>query len=329
MAEALELACRLAVQAGLPPPRTITRLSGGKNNRVFRVGESSVLKLYHWDPRDPRDRLRAEWRFLDYAWARGVRNIPQPLAKDAAAHAGLYGWLPGTTLSTALPEHVEAALQFLLALNAPPCDPMALDPGSEACFSLSEHIATIDRRVARLSAIDPEVPQRAAAESLIRERLQPTWHRVRSILLNHAKQLEATAICVSPSDFGFHNALADNGRLAFIDFEYAGRDDPAKLVCDFFCQPEVPVPSGHMAGFAHHLIAGLRLDPSHEARCHLLLDAYRVKWACIILNDFLPLGSSRRAYAALPRSEERCAFQLARAAAKLDEIEKGATRGVS
>ena len=48
---------------------------------------------------------------------------------------------------------------------------------------------------------------------------------------------------VSPSDFGFHNALrTEDGRLAFLDFEYAGWDDPAKLVCDFELQPAVPAP---------------------------------------------------------------------------------------
>ena len=159
--------------------------------------------------------------------------------------------------------------------------------------------------------------------------MRPAWERVRATLLDGAhrraigldSRLDDAALCISPSDFGFHNALAEGDRIGFIDFEYAGRDDPAKLVCDFFCQPEVPVPLVHMAGFARRLIAGLDLDPSHEGRCHLLLDAYRVKWACIILNDFLPLGSARRAYAEPARTDQRHATQLARAAAKLGEIE--------
>src|SRR6185503_11886129 len=46
---------------------------------------------------------------------------------------------------------------------------------------------------------------------------------------------------LSPSDFGYHNAvLADDETVRFFDFEYAGWDDPAKLVCDFFNQVEVP-----------------------------------------------------------------------------------------
>ena len=56
--------------------------------------------------------------------------------------------------------------------------------------------------------------------------------------------------CLSPSDFGFHNALVDDdGQVTFLDFEYAGRDDPAKLVSDFFCQPEIPVPLDYHATF--------------------------------------------------------------------------------
>ncbi len=328
--EVAEIAARLAAAAGLSWPGAINRLSGGKNNRVFRVGDNLVLKLYHWDARDTRDRLRAEWQFLTYAWDRGVRNIPQPLACDATLHAGLYTLLPGSTPASVTARNVGTALNFLLAVNAAPRDLDTFDPGSEACFSLGEHIATIQRRVARLSAVDPSIPGADAAKALIAARLRPVWEDVRATLLSDAKTLgisidtvlDSTSPCISPSDFGFHNALTDRERTCFIDFEYAGRDDPAKLVCDFFCQPQVPVPLAYMADFTRDLISGLGLDASHETRCRLLLNAYRVKWACIILNDFLPLGSARRAYADLAGSSERSTAQLARAAAKLAEIEE-------
>ena len=34
----------------------------------------------------------------------------------------------------------------------------------------------------------------------------------------------------------------------FIDFEYAGWDDPSKLICDFFCQPAVKATCGRPHG---------------------------------------------------------------------------------
>lgn len=329
----LPLARRLAGPAR-PVPVALERLTGGRNNRVFRVatedGGSLLLKLYHADQRDTRDRLRAEWNFLVHAWNLGIRNVPEPLARDQAVHAGLYGFLPGRRLlaGEVEPWHVDAALDLALAINAKPVGHGGLDPGSEACFSIAEHIATIERRVARLAVLDPDAPYSAAADGFVRERLLPAWQGVRAALVNAVTRqgltqeamLPAEACCVSPSDFGFHNALVTDGSVAFIDFEYAGIDDPAKLAADFFCQPEVPVPPSLFGAFVDRLIGGLGLEPVHAERCRLLLDAYRIKWACIILNDFLPLGSARRAYADPRPIAARCAAQLALAETKLRDI---------
>ena len=71
---ALALAHQLTEQAGFGRARTLSRLAGGKNNRVYRVdtegGVPLVLKRYFSDPRDGRDRLSAEWNFLERAWQR-------------------------------------------------------------------------------------------------------------------------------------------------------------------------------------------------------------------------------------------------------------------
>ena len=62
---------------------------------------------------------------------------------------------------------------------------------------------------------------------------------------------------------------------------------------------------------------GLGLDAAGIARCRLLLDAYQIKWTCIMLNEFLPLGAARRAFADTGAWAKRCAEQLAKAEAKL------------
>lgn len=306
----LALAARLCSQSGLAAPRDVERLTGGKNNRVYRVrladGGDAVLKLYHHDERDPRDRLKAEWEFIDYVWARGVRNVPQPLAMERASHSGLYGFVEGRRRA---PEEIDAAAVaaasgFFVAINGAPKEPEKLAPGSEACFSLVDHLATIDRRVARLSSLDGEAPLVDEATRLVQNRLAPTWKRVRDGIEAAAARegidlpSAIATECVSPSDFGFHNALfGDDGRATFLDFEYAGRDDPAKLVCDFFCQPEVPVPLGFFETFLDAIASPLGLRDVDLWRCRALLPAYRIKWVCIILNEFLAVGASRRAFA--------------------------------
>jgi hypothetical protein len=329
----LALAGRLAGNAGRGGVKAVVRLAGGRNNQVYRVeldnGSPLVLKRYFSDPRDPRDRLGAEWNFLQHAWSRGIRVVPEPLACDASLQAGLYGFVQGRKLTASElgSRHVDAAIDFILAVNAQPR--AALSPASEACFSLAEHIATVERRVSRLATLDPDVPHAASAQHLVSTRLLPAWDAVRSRLAAAAKSAGLTLdqtlsledCCLSPSDFGFHNALVDDlGKVTFLDFEYAGRDDPAKLVSDFFCQPEVPVPAGYHASFLERVADGLGLDDAARARGRILLDAYRIKWTCIILNDFLPLGATRRAFADAGAWTARCADQLTKAEAKLAEL---------
>lgn len=334
--EVRALAARLAAAADLPPPVSFTGLAGGKNNRVYRVtlegrDASVVLKCYFSDARDLRDRRHAEWSFLARAWAAGIRNVPEPLATDPTAHAALYSFVTGGKLAPGEvgERHVAAAVRFVNAINRTVDCTASLPPASEACYSLAAHVDTVDRRVARLSSLDGTAPRVDDARRLVTDRLVPAWTRIRKRILalpgDATIELGEANRCISPSDFGFHNALVSaTGEVTFIDFEYAGRDDPAKLVCDFFCQPEIPVPMHHLDSVLDGLCAGLTVDARFRDRALTLLDAYRIKWACIILNEFLPLDAARRAFADSSAREHRCEIQLVKAEHALSQVEETA-----
>ena len=74
--------------------------------------------------------------------------------------------------------------------------------------------------------------------------------------------------CLSPSDFGFHNALLEaTGKLRFVDFEYAGWDDPAKTGVRLFLPARRagagPI-LGHVSGCSDGLT--IRIRPEMRAR---------------------------------------------------------------
>ena len=55
---------------------------------------------------------------------------------------------------------------------------------------------------------------------------------------------------LSPSDFGFHNAIRrSDDVLIFIDFEYFGWDDPAKTISDFLLHPAMQLNEEHSQMF--------------------------------------------------------------------------------
>jgi hypothetical protein len=310
--QAEDVAAMLA-EAGLPSEFQLIGIPGGANNRVYRVdcgSCSALLKAYFCHPGDPRDRLGAEFAFCRFAWDRGLRCLPRPLARNRERNLGLYEFIEGRILApdeVGMPE-VQQAVDFYQELNRHKSDPAAgeLPRGSEACFTLGEHLACVERRLDRLLQLDDRTPVGREASLLVRRELAPAWEEVRDRAWSQAADWGLAADepiprrdeCLSPSDFGFHNAiLAADGRLRFIDFEYAGWDDPAKTICDFFCQPAIPVPGAYAGHYARAVASDLSDPQWHLRRVALLLPVYRVKWCCIMLNDFLPVDSRRRFFA--------------------------------
>ncbi len=297
------IANRLLRDAGLATEQvTLTHVAGGGNNRVFRVdtadGPAAILKRYFRHPEDPRDRLAHEFGFSMFAWARGIRCLPEPVAKDDDAGAALYRFVPGRMLEPeeVTPSRVNEALDFFRQLNAhrDHAEAAALPAGSEACFCDLEHVAVVDRRVRGLDAVgDP------GAAAFVERELKPYWASVHPKIARAETATTPSPRCLSPSDFGFHNALRrdDDGTLVFHDFEYAGWDDPAKLLGDFFHQPRRPAPWACYAAFEDAVIETLNLDDAQRSRFRRLLPVYRVKWCGIILAPLLPGAAERRRYA--------------------------------
>lgn len=312
---------------GIAGPVHFVPLPGGANNRVFRVthpGGELVVKSYFQHPGDSRDRFGAERAFYELINAQGITSVPKMFGWVPEHRLGLFEYLPGRKLTSDEVNFsmVEQALAFLAQLNAAR-DHLAaakMPVASEACFSVAEHLSTVERRVVRLQTIEPVSTVDHAALAFVNQELRPAWQDIRTRIESQAGAALTSALprsswCLSPSDFGFHNAmLAPDGRLRFFDFEYAGWDDPAKLACDFFCQPQLPVPMAEWNLFISTLAHSLESGDNFPERARSLLDAYRVKWCCIMLNDFLPPSRARREFAGL---EDRTAHQLAKARAAL------------
>ncbi len=304
-------------------------VAGGGNNRVYRVamaGRAGLLKAYFQNPADPRDRFGAERAFYEYLWGQGVRRTPEPLGWERDQRLGLFAFVAGRKLrpEEIAADHVAQALAFIAELNQARTTAAAqqLPLASEACFSVTEHVACVERRVARLGQIAAVSPLDQEAAAFVAEELKPAWQKIRSAIggqIARDAPLSEAQRCLSPSDFGFHNALlADDGRLRFFDFEYAGWDDPAKLACDFFCQPQVPVARGFREDFLTQLAQTLELEPAFSDRAQRLQPVYQVKWCCIMLNEFVGSDQTRRAFAVGKESvETRKVTQLHKARALL------------
>lgn len=313
--QSLDRASRdLILKIKTPGIPTIRPHFEGGNNKVFIVeidGTSEyVLKQYFRHESDTRNRLFAEWTFLKYATESGISCVPRPIVADVQNGIAIFEYIDGKKilLSDLSENHVIQALDFFLALNTccPEKNRAGLPPASEACFSIHEHLTCVRRRIKALLEIPQDTDIDRSALEFVRSELLPIWETVEEECLD----LEKTGIipicerqpeknlCISPSDFGFHNALLTSpGQLVFLDFEYAGWDDPVKMICDFFCQPEIPVPHSYLPMFSERVFGQLENPEKHRQRLRKLLPVHQIKWCCIMLNEFLPLGRARRMHA--------------------------------
>lgn len=290
---------------------SIETLTAGGNNRSYRVVTSDnvyVAKQYFSHVGDSRDRLGSEFTFLKYAEHAAPGCAPVALAEDRETGMALYQFVSGRSLrpGEVKLEHVNAAASFFCALNAATYRSVARVPvASEACFSIEEHLSLVEVRLERLQSLEQRVPEDRDARDLL-EAIVSCWQDIKVAVhagalvagLNITEPLGPLQRCISPSDFGFHNALLQyDGQLRFLDFEYAGWDDPAKMTGDFFSQLAVPVPQEYFDHFAETCLA---VFPQHEAlmaRADLLRPVYQIKWCCIALNVFLPVSLARRKFA--------------------------------
>ncbi|MBI5569129.1 MAG: aminoglycoside phosphotransferase family protein [Desulfomonile tiedjei] len=330
---------RLLREAGMSADFTWDRISGGANNRVFRIRsgrESVLLKVYFRHPDDPRDRLGAEYAFCKFAWENGLHWTPQPLAADFDERLGLYEFIEGRGLTSGSVnrEQVAQALEFYVQLNLHRASDSARDlpVGSEACFSMRAHLACVERRLERLLDMQVLTDLDRELALFVRTDLSPAWERVRAFVgrgveemgLSLDEEVAKEDRRISPSDFGFHNALLQGDcRLRFIDFEYAGWDDPAKTISDFFCQPAVPVPVEYRDDFSRRVLADLSAPDLHYRRTKILRPVYVLKWCTILLNDFLPAGDERRRFSAAgedPSQRKTAQLQKARQALNIEEL---------
>lgn len=310
--QAEELGAAVVELLRLPPtplPHVVPFAASG-NNRVFSViagGSRYAAKVYFRHPSDTRDRLHAEFAFLSCAADAGITCVPKPVACDPALGIGVYEFIDGRKLSE--PEIdtdcVDQAGEFIARLNqvATHAKGRNLPEASEACFSIAAHFSMVDGRIDRLDQIASDEPvDRDARE--FSATLKARWIRLKSVILREAAAagIDPDTVlverCISPSDFGFHNALATRDRgICFIDFEYAGWDDPAKLIGDFFSHPAIPVDIAHFERFTKAVTAYARQPADLAQRAHILFPVFQIKWCCIILNEFLPEAAKRRLFA--------------------------------
>jgi len=315
------------------------RISGGRNTSVFRIdtetGGRFVLKHYFRFDSQGRNRFRTELDAVNFLRRNGVCCIPGIVASIPEEDIIIYDYIGGSRIDskTVTPKDIQIVCDFLAMLdrlkNRPGAD--TLPPASEACFSIQDVIQNIRFRYDRLvGAVNLDFGGKKMLRFL-EHKLLPLFYRLQSevketcriLNVSYNTELARNHRTLSPSDFGFHNALRiADGSLVFIDFEYFGWDDPAKTIIDFVLHPAMNLNASLAEKFSRTMTGRYENPDGLKNRLRLLYPLYGIKWSLILLNEFIPVEWERRQRAGSYTSMELKDIQLK----QLEKAEKMISR---
>jgi hypothetical protein len=279
---------------------SLVPLHGGINNQVFScsVGAKNskrfVIKGYA--PKGLTDRMLAEVQFLRYAQQVAPSYVPKLLAEDEEYRCIVLEYLDGQPYPVGLSpseQDIMHAGNFFRLLNADQL--LAKDhikqQAAEGFLRVTEHLENVFVRLNQLSIEHLPIEFRSQANLLVQnifQEFEALADQTKALIDKSQIQdaINSEDYCVSPSDFGFHNAFRSPNGVKFFDFEFAGWDDPAKAVVDFSLQPRMPVAPKLAKLFFQSVVpyGGEQL----RTRSAVLGPILRLKWLCIMLSVLRP-----------------------------------------
>lgn len=292
----------------------IVPVHGGGNNRLYRVRDENktewLYKAYIHDDTET-GRADSETRQMREVFAlTALAEIAPDMVPALKARVHLSDavgtvqtFIDGTPPVSVSEVDLRALATFIARLfaaspqwiNHPDC-PSA----KEACISVRDIDRQIKARLIALQQVDAPILREFLIEA---EKFYSS--------LKQFNEIRIPACVLSPSDLGFHNMIArKENDPVWIDFEYFGRDDPAKLICDLLLHPAMTksvVPNAPQALcdrkkallYAEICYALNSVWPEIEVdslirRIRTLMPRYVLRWALIVLNPFLPVHASRQ-----------------------------------
>ena len=270
------------------------QINNGINSSVWKIKGSNsttyAIKLYPDRQRDKRARVIHERIGVKFF------NTIQPelrlLSSSQELDANILTWVDGKIIQKANNDDINEMVRVTEKLVALSKKIQAIEypMAAEHCISLRMLLEQIESRTSKLKLVkdpllDEFFTEFSPAFEDAKRRAEEHWPQN-----NKTLPLKANNLILSPSDFGFHNAIRKkSGKLVFLDFEYFGWDDPVKLYCDTLLHPGLKLRDCGKKILAKSLWTVFFQYDNFEERVHAAWPLFGLRWSLILLKSFANL----------------------------------------
>tara|TARA_Y100001968_G_C19444716_1_gene764658 strand:- start:769 stop:1758 length:990 start_codon:yes stop_codon:yes gene_type:complete len=284
---------------------SISNINKGSNAKSFKIistDKNYFLKIYPTNSYEKESRLNAERSFLQLLNYSGNFDVPIYIDSCETSRSILMSWIDGQVIEAPTVIHWENYIDFLLRIQTLYSSSINYNVGfaKESSFSLLGHHLLVKRRLKeitnKISSLDKlkEFSQwlNESPKSLIDKEVLFSDLSSEEILY----EIPFESRILSPSDIGFHNVIENNNRLYFIDFEYAGIDDPYKLLSDILIHPNYSLDEYKIKLILSKITPLFSLIGIDYKKLKLMLYLYIVKWVIIKLRPFDKINFNDKDY---------------------------------
>jgi hypothetical protein len=280
------------------PVRKITVIEKGGNNHLYKIETDSsnyALKMYRYEAEDLRDRYKTETTATQFLQENDIIKVPKFIIGDTESRIAIFEWISGSAISKPTHEQIHNAVDFIVSL-LPLRDIAASNSNialaSESCLSIYQIVMQTQARLVKLQSVEDSHLQDYLNNELVPALVElENWAIVEAERagISYYEEIPYSGRILSPSDFGFHNALdTDQHKTIFLDFEYFGWDDPTKLVADFIVHPGMNLSDTSAQNFRLKISELFSVNPIFEPKLSIVIPLHALKWCTILLNKYLP-----------------------------------------
>lgn len=220
-------------------------LRGGMNNQIFRLRMEEdpdlLAKVYY---QDDRNRLDREYSALDFFNRNGSTNTPVPYFREGQEFA-VYSFEESVKRDpeSITKEEVDKMIDFVCDMHgfSPSNTPDTFDNAVMPVFSFEQFLGGAKFRINKFLEYMKQDNVHGDIRNFndsydIEGLVAHVEDRVKKMSgQDYNEPLDTEKRRLSPADFGIHNMLfKPDGDICFIDFEYFGWDDPARLISSFY-----------------------------------------------------------------------------------------------
>lgn len=268
------------------------KIGKGRNSKIYKVtfkGENLILKLYK---KDDRKRAEREIIFLNYLKQNKIKNIPYPIKWDISGNWALLTFIDGKSPKEVTKEVIDEALLFQEKIQHATKNSILPEflYASDSGLNIESHLKNaFSRFFMKYDYLKNSEKSFKEITTWCNKYLLKELKSISDDFYNSELKTQLISLIqekfLSPSDVGIHNMLINDNGFFFLDFEYAGWDDPHKYLSDWILQPDNILSIDLICEMIKKMNNSEYLPAVNLDILKFLLRIQRIKWCLIILNN--------------------------------------------